>query len=114
MNTLNFSPLIYYSLIVEKKEWKDAPELIKTQSRNSKKTGQSRTTREKENRRVVEENRRNKKKTIRTGTRNLRPGTGGQRRRFNGEEYFTFSLDGLIPAYGDPSQVRAKGEKIAF
>ena len=111
MNTLNFSPLIYYSLIVEKKEWKDAPELIKTQSRNSKKTGQSRTTREKENRRVVEENRRNKKKTIRTGTRNLRPGTGGQRRRFNGEEYFTFSLDGLIPAYGDPSQVRAKGKK---
>jgi len=88
----------------EKKEWKDAPELIKTQSRNPKKTGQSRTNREKENRRVVEENRRNKKKTIRTGTRNLRPGTGGQRRRFNGEEYFTFSLDGLIPAYGDPSQ----------
>merc|ERR1740128_543170 len=90
----------------EKKEWKDAPELIKTQSRNPKKTGQSRTSREKENRRVVEENRRNKKKTIgRTGgTRNLPGRTGGQRRRFNGEEYFTFSLDGLIPAYGDPSQ----------
>lgn len=61
---------------------------------------------------MVEENRRNKKKTIgRTGgTRNLRPGTGGQRRRFNGEEYFTFSLDGLIPAYGDPSQVITEGE----
>ena len=56
---------------------------------------------------MVEENRRNKKKTIgRTGgTRNLPGRTGGQRRRFNGEEYFTFSLDGLIPAYGDPSQV---------
>ena len=61
---------------------------------------------------MVEENRRNKKKTIgRTGgTRSLRPGAGGQRRRFNGEEYFTFSLDGLIPAYGDPSQVITKDE----
>ena len=54
----------------------------------------------------------NKKKTIRTGTRNLRPGTGGQRRRFNGEEYFTFSLDGLIPAYGDPSQVKGRGKNM--
>ncbi len=60
---------------------------------------------------MVEENRRNKKKTIRTGSRNLRPGTGGQRRRFNGEEYFTFSLDGLIPAYGDPSQVIAEKQE---
>ena len=95
-------------MFLEKKEWKDAPELIKTQSRNPKKTGQSRT-RDKENRRVVEENRRNKKKTLRTGSKNLRPGTGGGgRRKFNGEEYFTFSLDGLIPAYGDPSQVKNK------
>merc|ERR1719233_2516091 len=27
-----------------------------------------------------------------------------RRNKFSGEEYFTFSLDGLIPAYGDPSQ----------
>ena len=99
-----------FFLFVEKKEWKDAPELIKTQSRNPKKTGQSRTREKENNRRVLEENNRRNKKigTKRTGARNLRPGTGGQRRRFNGEEYFTFSLDGLIPAYGDPSQVKTR------
>ena len=61
-------------------------------------------TRERDTKRLLEENRRNKKKTIKTrGVGERRPLTG-QRRKFNGEEYFTFSLDGLIPAYGDPSQ----------
>ena len=89
-------------VFVEKKEWTHAPELIKTTSRNTKKPGPRRG--EKENRRVVEENRKNKKKAVKSRN-GLRPGPGGLRRgKFNGEEYFTFSLDGLIPAYGDPSQ----------
>ena len=56
---------------------------------------------EREGRRVAEENKRNKKRS-----KNVKGKTGGSRRgKFAGEEYFTFSLDGLIPAYGDPSQV---------
>ena len=56
---------------------------------------------ERDGRRVAEENKRNKKKS-----KNVKGKTGGSRRsKFTGEEYFTFSLDGLIPAYGDPSQV---------
>jgi len=87
----------------EKKEWKEAPELTKQIGRNPKKVGsRSNRDRDRENRRVAEENRRNKKKTIKT--KNLRGPGGPRRSKFNGEEYFTFSLDGLIPAYGDPSQ----------
>merc|ERR1719394_215527 len=90
----------------EKKEWKEdkqlTNQLINTNSRNSKKSGVGSRNRDKERRRVDEENRRNKKKTA--NTRNLKSRSGGSRRKFNGEEYFTFSLDGLIPAYGDPSQ----------
>ena len=58
---------------------------------------------ERDGRRVAEENKRNKK--IRN--KNVKGKAGGARRnKFTGEEYFTFSLDGLIPAYGDPSQVK--------
>ena len=101
-------------MIVEKKEWKEASELIKIKSRNPK-TASSRTNRDRdqERRRVVDENRKNKRRTVETNsrysntkpvTKNSRPG-GSKKSKFNGEEYFTFSLDGLIPAYGDPSQV---------
>lgn len=79
--------------------------MTKQIGRNPKKVGsRSNRDRDRENRRVAEENRRNKKKTIKT--KNLRGPGGPRRSKFNGEEYFTFSLDGLIPAYGDPSQVR--------
>ena len=87
---------------LEKNQWKDASELIKTSSRKPKKVGALKD-KERDSKRVAEENKRNKKKS----NKNLkaRPG-GGRRGKFSGEDYFTFSLDGLIPAYGDPSQVR--------
>lgn len=88
--------------------------MIKIKSRNPK-TASSRTNRdrEQERRRVADENRRNKRRTVETSSRysSSKPvskssRSGGPRKsKFNGEEYFTFSLDGLIPAYGDPSQV---------
>ena len=74
--------------------------MIKTSSRKPKKVG-SLKDRERDSRRVAEENKRNKKKSNKNVK--TRPG-GGRRSKFSGEEYFTFSLDGLIPAYGDPSQ----------
>ena len=37
--------------------------------------------------------------------RSSKSGKKKKRTKFSGEEFFTFSLDGLIPAYGDPSQV---------
>lgn len=84
----------------EKNQWKDAPDLIKTTSRKPKKVGALKD-KERDGRRVAEENKRNKK--IRN--KNVKGKAGGARRnKFTGEEYFTFSLDGLIPAYGDPSQ----------
>ena len=59
---------------------------------------------ERDGRRVAEENKRNKKTR---SSKNVKGKSGGNRRnKFTGEEYFTFSLDGLIPAYGDPSQVK--------
>ena len=64
---------------------------------------------ERDGRRVTEENRKNKKKNNRSVK--SRPG-GGRRSKFSGEEYFTFSLDGLIPAYGDPSQVKYTGLRL--
>merc|ERR1719500_1758815 len=36
--------------------------------------------------------------------RSSKSGKKKKRSKFSGEEFFTFSLDGLIPAYGDPSQ----------
>ena len=89
--------------------------MIKIKSRNPK-TASSRTNRdrEQERRRVADENRRNKRRTVETSSRysnSSKPASKGSRSggarksKFNGEEYFTFSLDGLIPAYGDPSQV---------
>ena len=71
---------------------------------------------ERDGRRVAEENKRNKK----TRNKNLKgKAIGARRSKFNGEEYFTFSLDGLIPAYGDPSQVESshqicRGTKLHF
>ena len=38
-------------------------------------------------------------------SRSSKSGKKKKRSKFSGEEFFTFSLDGLIPAYGDPSQV---------
>ena len=92
--------------------------MIKIKSRNPKTTS-SRTNRDRdhERRRVADENRRNKRRTAETNNSrysNSKPvskssRSGGQRKsKFNGEEYFTFSLDGLIPAYGDPSQVSVR------
>ena len=40
------------------------------------------------------------------GRSGKKSGNKPRRSKFTGEEYFTFSLDGLIPAYGDPSQVK--------
>jgi len=79
----------------EKKEWKIAPELIKTKSSKPKKVGSLR-----EGKGINEENKKNKSRSGRSSKRSGRP----RRNKFSGEEYFTFSLDGLIPAYGDPSQ----------
>jgi len=79
----------------EKKEWKIAPELIKTKSSKPKKVGSLR-----EGKGINEENKKNKSKSGKSKKGGNRP----RRNKFSGEEYFTFSLDGLIPAYGDPSQ----------
>merc|ERR1712201_63961 len=79
----------------EKKEWKIAPELSKTKSSKPKKVGSLR-----EGKGINEENKKNKSKSGKSKKGGNRPG----RNKFSGEEYFTFSLDGLIPAYGDPSQ----------
>ena len=83
--------------IVEKKEWKIAPDLIKTKSSKPKKVGSLR-----EGKGINEENKKNKS---RSGRSSKKGGGRPRRNKFSGEEYFTFSLDGLIPAYGDPSQV---------
>jgi len=80
----------------EKKEWKIAPELIKTKSSKPKKVGTLR-----EGKGINEENKKNKS---RSGRSSKKGGSRPRRNKFSGEEYFTFSLDGLIPAYGDPSQ----------
>lgn len=84
---------------VEKKEWKVAPDLIKTKSNKPKrlkegKEGRVVGTREEQ------KNRENLGKTARSS----KSGKKKKRSKFSGEEFFTFSLDGLIPAYGDPSQ----------
>jgi len=79
---------------LEKKEWKIAPELIKTKSSKPKKVGSLR-----EGKGINEENKKNKK-----SGKSKKGGSRPRRNKFSGEEYFTFSLDGLIPAYGDPSQ----------
>merc|ERR1719237_1169197 len=84
---------------VEKKEWKVAPDLIKTKSNKPKrlkegKEGRGVGTREEQ------KNRENLGKTARSS----KSGKKKKRSKFSGEEFFTFSLDGLIPAYGDPSQ----------
>merc|ERR1719341_1584808 len=84
---------------VEKKEWKVAPDLIKTKSNKPKrlkrlKEGRGVGTREEQ------KNRENLGKTARSS----KSGKKKKRNKFSGEEFFTFSLDGLIPAYGDPSQ----------
>ena len=83
--------------LAEKKEWKIAPELIKTKSSKPKKVGTLR-----EGKGINEENKKNKS---RSGRSSKKGGSRPRRNKFSGEEYFTFSLDGLIPAYGDPSQV---------
>ena len=83
--------------IVEKKEWKIAPELIKTKSSKPKKVGALR-----DGKGINDENKKNKS---RSGRSSKKGGSRPRRNKFSGEEYFTFSLDGLIPAYGDPSQV---------
>jgi len=80
----------------EKKEWKIAPELIKTKSSKPKKVGSL-----KEGKGINEDN---KNKKNRSGRSSRKAGSKPRRSKFSGEEYFTFSLDGLIPAYGDPSQ----------
>lgn len=80
----------------EKKEWKIAPELIKTKSSKPKKVGALR-----DGKGINEENKKNKS---RSGRSSKKGGSRPRRNKFSGEEYFTFSLDGLIPAYGDPSQ----------
>ena len=90
------SEKIYNEELLEKKEWKIAPELIKTKSSKPKKVGSLR-----EGKGINEENKKNKSRSGRSSKRSGRP----RRNKFSGEEYFTFSLDGLIPAYGDPSQV---------
>ena len=95
--------------------------MIKIKSRNPKSSssGSSRRDRDQERRRVTDENRRNKRRTLETGYKSSsgkssRSSKSGSRKKFTGEEHFTFSLDGLIPAYGDPSQVSKKIFNIFF
>lgn len=88
----------------EKKEWKKpSEELIKIKSGKPKRvTGGLREGRGT----GPSGGREEKKNKNRSGGRGGK-GRGSRQRRstkFNGEEYFTFSLDGLIPAYGDSSQ----------
>ena len=83
----------------------------------------SRESRESRNNKEEERNRRNAKERD-NNRRNDRKQTGGgggsaggerrstkprngkpKARRISGEDFYTFSLDGLIPSYGDPSQV---------
>merc|ERR550519_1376939 len=83
---------------VEKKEWKVAPDLIKTKSNKPKRLKES-----KEGRGVGREDQKNRENLGKTA-RSSKSGKKKKRSKFSGEEFFTFSLDGLIPAYGDPSQ----------
>ena len=77
----------------------------------------TRESRESRNNKEEERNRRNAKERD-NNRRNDRKQTGGgerrstkprngkpKARRISGEDFYTFSLDGLIPSYGDPSQV---------
>jgi len=77
----------------EKKEWKNASDLIKTKSSKPK---SSKVGSLKDGKGINDETKKKKGKNKKGG----KP----RRSKFSGEEYFTFSLDGLIPAYGDPSQ----------
>jgi len=78
----------------EKKEWKIAPELIKTKTTKPKEVGSLR-----KGKGINDEGKKKNK-----GRSGKKSGNKPRRSKFTGEEYFTFSLDGLIPAYGDPSQ----------
>ena len=70
--------------------------MIKTKSSKPKKVGALR-----DGKGINDE----KKNKSRSGRSSKKGGSKPRRNKFSGEEYFTFSLDGLIPAYGDPSQV---------
>ena len=63
--------------------------------------------RDTKNTREEERNRRNKgsRGTISKPSSKLKKPVKSKPRRISGDEFFTFSLDGLLPAYGDPSQV---------
>lgn len=79
----------------------------------------NRESRESRNYKEEEKNRRNtrdrdaprrdgRKSTTTTERRNAKPRNSKPKaRRISGEDFYTFSLDGLIPSYGDPSQVNS-------
>ena len=96
--------LIWY--IAERKEWKVAPDLIKTKSNKPKRLKEGKEGGGRGGGREEQRNRENLSKGA--TTRTTKPGSGKskkKRSKFSGEEFFTFSLDGLIPPYGHPSQV---------
>jgi len=84
---------------VDKKEWKVAPDLIKTKSNKPKRLKEG-----KEGRGVGGREEQKNRENIGKTAKSSKSGKKKKRTKFSGEEFFTFSLDGLIPAYGDPSQ----------
>jgi len=90
---------------VDKREWKIAPELVKTKSQKPKRLKEGREAREGRN--GARDEQRNKENLGRGSNRGGRTGASkGKKKKvkFTGEEYMTFSLDGLLPPYGDSSQ----------
>ena len=63
--------------------------------------------RDSKNTREEERNRRNRRSggTVSKPSSRLKKPVKSKPRRISGDEFFTFSLDGLLPPYGDPSQV---------
>lgn len=100
-----------------KPQWKVVPVELPPKKKTSKRAGGAlRESRESRNYKEEEKNRRNtrdrdaprrdgRKSTTTTERRNAKPRNSKPKaRRISGEDFYTFSLDGLIPSYGDPSQ----------
>merc|ERR1719234_2259076 len=77
---------------VEKKEWKVAPDLIKTKSNKPKRLKEG-----KEGRGVASREEQKNRENLGKTARSSKSGKKKKRSKFSGEEFFTFSLDGLIP-----------------
>lgn len=85
-----------------KKQWTVVPLDIS----NKKKPRRNNTLKDSKNTREEERNRRNRRSggTVSKPSSRLKKPVKSKPRRISGDEFFTFSLDGLLPPYGDPSQ----------